>query len=691
MDAGKGNIYTIMNGSKQFIIPVYQRLYSWEIDQCSTLWDDIVSLEKEGKQSHFVGSIVNIAETAMPTGVQRFMIIDGQQRLTTLTLMMIALRNYVDSHPGETNLKSSKITHVFLKNEDETGEDLYKLVLTQSDKDTLISLIENKPLPEQPSLRIKENYAFYQQKIEEKQITPDQVYDSIGRLQIVNITLDRDSDDPQAIFESLNSTGKELSQSDLIRNNVLMGLDSKAQNKVYNNIWHPTELLFTADSENVMDAFFRDYLTMKELRIPRMRSVYDEFKRYRRDNADGFKSTEDLCKDIYKYAKYYTGFVYCHSNDKEIAGLYKDGREMRMDVVYPFLLRIHSYWDDGVISRDDYVEVLKLCLTYVLRRNICNIPTNSMNKTFATTLPNSLREDDLMNSIRAFFVLSDSYRRMPNDEEFKREFKTRDIYHMHVRSYIFRSLEDYNNKAPIVMKNYSIEHIMPQTDNLRPEWIADLGPNWKEIHEKYLHTIGNLTLTAYNPEMSDNSFMTKMDLEGGFKQSALRLNSYVIKQTVWNEEKIKERADLLADLAVKIWSYPQIADAALEPYKAPKKKTAQYTIENYHLNAFNQMLYEQLNRQILNISADVKREYKKMYIAYKLDTNFVDIVVGDDYLQLYINLNFDEVNDPEDRCKNVTQTGHHGNGNVALRVSHSDDIDYAMTIVQQAYDKQANS
>jgi uncharacterized protein with ParB-like and HNH nuclease domain/predicted transport protein len=691
MDAGKGNIYTIMNGSKQFIIPVYQRLYSWDIDQCSTLWNDIVSLEKEGKTSHFVGSIVNIAETAMPTGVQRFMIIDGQQRLTTLTLMMIALRNYVENHPGETDLKPSKIMHVFLKNEDETGEDQYKLLLTQADKDTLISLIEDKPMPDHHSIRIKENYEYFVHQIESMIIKPNQVYDSIGRLQIVNITLDRDSDDPQAIFESLNSTGKELSQSDLIRNNVLMGLDSKTQSVVYNNVWRPMETLFSSDSENVMDAFFRDYLTMKELRIPRMRNVYDEFKIYRRDNADGFTSTKELCEELYKYARYYTDLVYCNSDDNEIKNLYSDAREMRMDVAYPFLLRVHSYWDDGKITRDEYVEILRICISYVFRRNICNIPTNSLNKTFATTLPNSLKMDDLMNSIRAFFVLADTYKRMPTDEEFKREFKTRDIYHMHVRSYIFRSLEDYNNKAPIVMKNYSIEHIMPQNENLSPEWQADLGSNWKEIQEKYLHTIGNLTLTAYNPEMSDNPFMYKMTLEGGFKESALRLNSYVIKQTTWNEDKIKERADQLTDLALKIWQYPKITDSELALYKAPKKKTAVYTISNYDLNAFNQMLYEQLNRQILNISADVTRDFKKMYIAYKLDTNFVDIVVGKDYLQLYINLNFDEVKDPKEKCENVTQTGHHGNGNISLRVAHSDEIDYAMTIIQQAYDKQANS
>lgn len=411
----------------------------------------------------------------MPTGVQRFMIIDGQQRLTTLTLMMIALRNYVENHLDETDLKPSKIEHAVLKNEDEFGEDQYKLILTQTDKETLISLIENKPMPRQYSNRIKANFDYFVHQIESLLITPDQIYDSIGRLQIVNITLDRDADDPQAIFESLNSTGKELSQSDLIRNNVLMGLSSAPQQKVYNNVWRPMELLFTSDAGEIMDSFFRDYLTMKELRIPRMANVYDEFKIYRRDNADGFNSALELCKELYKYACYYTDIVYGKSDDKEIQSLYCDAKEMRMDVAYPFFLRARRYWDDGLISRDEYVEILKLCISYVFRRNICDIPTNSLNKTFATTLPKSLNKEDIMNSIRAFFVLSDSYRRMPTDEEFKRKFKTRDIYSMHVRNYIFRSLEDYNNKAPIQMKNYSIEHIMPQNENLSPQWQADLG------------------------------------------------------------------------------------------------------------------------------------------------------------------------------------------------------------------------
>lgn len=239
MDAIKGNIYAILNGNKQFLIPVYQRYYSWQIEQCSRLWNDIVDMQKKGKIGHFVGSIVNIAEQAMPTGVQKYMIIDGQQRLTTLNLLLIALRDYAEAHPADTTINSRRIDNMLLKNEYEDGDDRYKLLLTQTDRDLLISLVEKKPIKDPGQSRILTNYKFFSDKITNMELKPAEVYEAIGKLQIVNITLDRNIDDAQAIFESLNSTGKELSESDLIRNYVLMGLEPKEQNYVYEHLWRP--------------------------------------------------------------------------------------------------------------------------------------------------------------------------------------------------------------------------------------------------------------------------------------------------------------------------------------------------------------------------------------------------------------------------------------------------------------------
>ena len=273
MDAQKGNIFEILNGNKQFVIPVYQRFYSWEKEQCKRLWDDIVDMQKKGKSGHFVGSIVNIAEQAMPTGVQKYMIIDGQQRMTTLTLLLLALRNYVLQHPEETSINPHRIDGMLLKNEYESGNDRYKLLLTETDRDVLVQLVENRPVNTTQS-RLVENYKFFSDRVSKNEITPDEVWNSIGRLQIVNITLDRTLDDAQAIFESLNSTGKELSESDLIRNYVLMGLAPTEQVYVYEHLWRPMEQLFEYESQcYVMDSFFRHYLTMKISRIPKQGRV----------------------------------------------------------------------------------------------------------------------------------------------------------------------------------------------------------------------------------------------------------------------------------------------------------------------------------------------------------------------------------------------------------------------------------
>lgn len=294
MDARKGNIYEILNGNRQFLIPVYQRYYSWDVEQCKRLWNDIAEMQKRGREGHFVGSIVNIAEQAMPTGVQKYMIIDGQQRMTTLSLLLIALRDYAVKNPDDTTINARRIDNMLLKNEYETGDERYKLLLTESDRDILKCLVEEKPIPDDTRSKLLDNYRFFASKIADKELLPAEVYESIGKLQIVNITLDRLVDDAQAIFESLNSTGKELSESDLIRNYVLMGLEPAEQTYVYEHLWRPMELLFVYEAQGlVMDKFFRDYLTMKTTRIPKQNRIYEEFKLYHL-NCE-FGTVRELC------------------------------------------------------------------------------------------------------------------------------------------------------------------------------------------------------------------------------------------------------------------------------------------------------------------------------------------------------------------------------------------------------------
>ena len=688
MDARKGNIFEILNGNKQFLIPVYQRYYSWDIEQCRRLWNDIVDMQKRNKAGHFVGSIVNIAEQAMPTGVQKYMIIDGQQRMTTLTLLLLALRDYAIQHPEDTTINSRRIDNMLLKNEYEVGDERYKLLLTETDRDILIRLVESKPIPDGTKSRLIDNYKFFSGKIADRDLHPAEIYESIGKLQIVNITLDRTMDDAQAIFESLNSTGKELSESDLIRNYVLMGLEPSEQTYVYEHLWRPMEQLFVYETQDsVMDSFFRHYLTMKLTRIPKQGRVYEEFKLYHL-NCE-FGTIRELCQDLLNYAKFYTDIVFKRSNNAELKRLYEDIVDLRMEVSYPFLLKVHNDCAEGTITEDNLKEILRLCISYVLRRSICDIPTNSMNKTFAT-LRNSIRPDDYMNSVKAFFVLQDTYKEFPDNDKFMAAFMSRDIYTMRARNYILSRLENFGNKAPIIIENYTIEHIMPQNTSLSPEWQHDLGVNWKEIQKAYIHTIGNLTLTAYNSEMSDRPFMDKMNMPGGFKESALRLNAYLVKLTEWNEDHIKERAQQLAAKAVQIWPYPSLTNAELAPYTAEEKSAPKYTLETYDINAFTKILFETLDRRIMNLSPAVKREYKKLYIAYKLDTNFVDIVVQKQRLRISVNMKFSEVYDPNGICRDVTGLGRWGNGDVELFMEHTSDIDRVMEIIEQSYKLQAD-
>ena len=685
MDARKANIYKFLSGDKQYIIPVYQRIYSWEIEECKRLWFDIVDMQKKNKNGHFVGSIVSITENDSPSDMSKFTIIDGQQRITTLMLLLLALRDYAFIHREEKSINWKKINNSFLKNPDEDDDSQYKLLLTETDKDILISLIEKRPIDENLNSRLISNYNYFFSNIKNMDLSLQDIYEAIGKLQIVNINLDRTSDEPQVIFESLNSTGKELSESDLIRNFVLMGLDNKQQKDIYKNIWRPMEQLFRYEKQTLlMDRFFRDYLTMKLARIPKLDKIYEEFKMY--TNNCEFSTLEDLCKDLYIYARYYTNMIFEQGTNKNLINLYKEIKYLKMEVAFPFLLKIHYDFERNLINEDELVSIIKLCISYVFRRNICDIPTNSLNKTFAT-LKNEINADDYINSIKAFFILKDDYKIFPNDEKFSSALKVKDIYHMRIRNYILSSLENFNNKAPINIENYTIEHIMPQTKNLSNVWKKELGKNYETVQKKYLHTIGNLTLTAYNSEMSNKSFSEKMEMNGGFKESALRLNSYVVKQNEWNEKIIKERASILVEKALLIWKYPIIERNILIKYKNDDKQQM-YGIDSYDFNKTTKMLFDKLNMRIMNLSSEVRREFKKLYIAYKLDTNFADIVVQKNRLRISVNMKFNEVIDEYNICKDVTNLGRWGNGDVELFLEDICDVDKVMDIIRQSFNKQ---
>ena len=691
MDIDKGSIYQLLNGQYQYIIPVYQRKYSWLADvQCARLWKDIVNMVKQNKQHHFVGSIVSIAEKNSLMGIQKRLIIDGQQRMTTLSILMIALRDYLIEQ-GAGDEVEENITNMVLKNPSRKGDDAYKMLLTDKDRDIMIKLIDKLPISEDEDSRIYANYLFFKQKVAEGAITPTEIYESISKLDIVGIILDRaQGDDPQLIFESLNSTGMDLSKSDLIRNFILMGLDNEEQKMVYKNYWHPFENYFPLqeDSER-MDRFFRDYMTMKKGAFVKFDDIYEAFKEYASNSE--FSISKELAEDILTYGDLYTNIT---SEDKNLPAsqqplesLFEEIRSLRMEVAYPFLMKVYLDFVKEVISLDDFAEILKLTIAYVVRRAICEIPTNSMNKTFAT-MKNIIRNDDYLNSVKAAFYFFDTYKRFPDDKEFKAALCSRNMYKVRISKYIYVKLENEGNKEPIPYLGYTTEHILPQNKNMRDEWKQALGENYADIQAKYIDSLGNLTLIRYNSEMGDKPFAEKLEV---YKESAMHnLNKYVVQQSTWNEQTIVERSEILSTCACEVWKAPVLSAETEEKYK-PQEETVkqEYDFDHYNINeAFVKMLYLKLNEAIMALEPKAKVEYKKLYIAYKLKTNFVDIVVQKSRLRLAVNLDFDEVYDPTGICKDVTDFGRWGNGDVEIGFDSLSMLDATMEIIKQAIDKQ---
>jgi predicted transport protein len=343
----------------------------------------------------------------------------------------------------------------------------------------------------------------------------------------------------------------------------------------------------------------------------------------------------------------------------------------------------------NILSKDDFIEIIRLIESYVFRRVVCGIPTNSLNKTFAS-FGKSIKKEKYLESVKAHFNNMTSYRRFPNDEEFATELKYRDLYNFRSRSYWLRRLENHERKERVNVSEYTIEHILPQNNNLNLDWRRALGPDWEKIQQKYVHTIGNLTLTGYNTEYSDKFFTDKRDMKGGFRESPLKLNRELANLETWNEEKILQRAENLAKEALKVWQYPQLDQTILEQYRKKEETLTEYSIDSYEYlkEGKAKNLFEKLRKELLSLDPEISEEYLKLYIAYKLETNVVDVVPQKDKLKLFINIKFNELNDPKELCRDVSQTGHWGNGDVELILSSEEDIAYVINLVRQAIEKQ---
>jgi uncharacterized protein with ParB-like and HNH nuclease domain/predicted transport protein len=693
MKASEAKLLDFLKKSPQFVIPIYQRTYSWTEQQCRQLWEDIIRAGmSDDISAHFIGSVVYIEKGMYSvTSQSSLLVIDGQQRLTTAMLILEALARHLGDNEPLEGFTAKNIRNFYLLDPREDGDKRFKLLLTQTDKDSLLALVTQKPLPDEGSLRIHENFEFFDRQIKQLNGQLEILCRGLSKLIIVDIALSRDQDNPQLIFESMNSTGKALSQADLIRNFVLMGLEPEHQSRLYQDHWRPMEVAFGQEGYGVyFDSFMRHYLTVKTGEIPRIDEVYEAFKQHSRRAEVASAGVDSLVAEIHAFARYFCAMALGRETDKQLGMAFKDLRELKVDVAYPFMLELYHDYQHGTLSREDFYSAIRLIEAYVFRRAVCAIPTNSLNKTFAT-FHKTLQKNRYLESIKAHLLSLRSYRRFPNDEEFKRELAVRDLYNFRSRSYWLRRLENFERKERVPVDEYTIEHIMPQNENLSAQWRRDLGTEWQRVHETWLHTLGNLTLTGYNSEYSDRPFAEKRNMNGGFKQSPLRLNEGLGSVECWNESAIKNRAKRLANLAVQVWAAPSLPEEVLETYRGTSTKAVPYSLEDHpHLTQGAPMrpLFDLLRKEVMALDPSVTEEVLKLYVAFKAETNFVDVVPQKSRLRLSLNLPFHELNDPKGLARDVTNLGRWGNGDVEIGFSDSADLPYVMGLIRQAFEQQ---
>ena len=345
---------------------------------------------------------------------------------------------------------------------------------------------------------------------------------------------------------------------------------------------------------------------------------------------------------------------------------------------------------ENLLSLKDFEYIVRLVESYVFRRTVCNIPTYALNKIFAT-LSRNINKDRYIESLKGYFLWQSSYRRFPKDEEFFREIQVHDLYNFRSRSYWLRRLENYDRKERIDVNEYTIEHILPQNENLSQKWRQALGENWEEIQSKYLHTLGNLTLTRYNSEYQDKFFTEKQQMKGGFKESPLRVNEGLGTINTWDENQIKVRAERLAKKAITVWPIPSLPSEVLENYRPKKQEKSIYSIEDHkYLNKGKvRSLFNAFQKEVLALSDFVTEEFLKHYIAYKAERNFVCVVPQSKRLRLFLNLQIHELNDPKGITRDMSNIGHHGPGDVEVYLnSEGEELFYVLGLVRQALEKQ---
>lgn len=575
MKGSETKLVSYMQGSdKRFVIPVYQRNYDWKTENCKQLYDDLIKVIRRRRKSHFFGSIVSVHNDGE---FNEYLVIDGQQRLTTISLLLLAMYNLMKNGvltPEKGNL-AEKIYKTYLIDEWQDDDTRIKLKPVKNDRNAFGKLFDEET-EHIPDSNLTINYNYFYSRIQKEEITLDELYEAVTKLEIINITLNQD-DNPQLIFESLNSTGVALSEGDKIRNFILMGLPAKQQNVYYEKYWNKIEVCTDYD----VSMFVRDYLSVKQQLIPSMSKVYFTFKAFVEEND---KEIEPLLQELLSYAKWYEILLKGNTADKGLnACIYRLNR-LETTVTRPFFLEVLHLQSAGKLSLAEVKEIFLYTENYLFRRTICDLPTNALNKIFLMLHREIIRYDGTENAYLEKFkyaLNSKSDRgRFPDDGEFVEAFETRPVYQMNSKNKIY-ILERFENYGTVEVQNvykqcddgiYSIEHIMPQ--HLTPAWVKELGEDYEQIHETWLHRMANLTLTGYNSKYSNSTFIEKRDMKNGFIDSHLYMNNWIGQQEHWGLAELETRNQMLMQRALTIWSLP------VSDFKPAEKQMDSYSLDD---------------------------------------------------------------------------------------------------------------
>jgi uncharacterized protein with ParB-like and HNH nuclease domain/predicted transport protein len=677
MEASVIKLVELLGDARQYLVPLFQRPYIWERKEWQTLWNDITDLcEAQNPRPHFFGAVVLIPARSVPEGVTKYSLIDGQQRYTTISILFAALRQ-VALQRGEERL-ADEIYKRFLINEFAEGNDYFKLLPTQSDREPYTNIIRGQ-LPNNDSSRLAKAYRYFESEIRKSELELRKIKDVVEKsLSIVRVLLD-EREDPYIVFESLNAKGRSLSQADLIRNYFLMKIHTSEQEKIYNTFWRPMEEIL---GEENLTEFMRHYLIMLRGDVVKKGDVYYNL----RDYVEKKDAVEEL-KTLSRFSTHYAKILeLVNESDQAISKAIHRINRLNVTTVYPFLLACYDDYIHQTLSSEEFLEVLKVLENFIVRRFVCGVPTNQLDKIFAPLYQQiKASSSSFADSVKDIL----EKRRYPKDYEFERNLREAKLYgggdRKEKTKFILETLEEsFGHKEQVRFEKLEIEHVMPQ--KLTLWWKEHLGENWEFIHETLLDTLGNLTLTGYNSELSNSNFEEK---KSWYRDSHIELNAYFSGIETWREADIKRRAQELAQRCLEIWPYFGKGNIVQQPEVQPEQS---YTFETMHNGDYLQgevlELFEDFQDSVLRLG-EVREEILKNYIAYRVrNRTFVSVVPLQSSLKLYLNVPFNEVRHEGSFCRDVSNKGHWGVGDVEVKVNTLSDISRVMPLVERAYRRQ---